>query len=109
MGIAMTDEVEPPTRRYFSVVDASGHELPAVEYWAGSPEEEPSYQVVPLRRFVKLLGIGESLREIRSGVFEGLSSGRRFVRSEHADSLTRSADNSLSPRPGPDSTGAQLS
>ncbi|WP_156385370.1 hypothetical protein [Ramlibacter sp. Leaf400] len=92
------------------MVDASGNELPAVEYWAGSPEEDqPSFQVVPLRRFVKLLGIGESLREIRTGVFEGLSSGRRFVRSEHADSLTRGADKGLTPRPGHDAARAHWS
>jgi hypothetical protein len=88
----MVDEVGPPRRLYFTVVDESGKELPAVEYWAGSPDEdEPAFQVIPLRRFVKLLGIGESLEEIGDGVFSGIWSGRRFVRVQLPGSLLRRA------------------
>jgi hypothetical protein len=82
----MADEVDTLARLYFSVLDASGKTLPAVEYWAGSPQgDHPPFQVVPLRRFVKLLGAGESLQEVGSGVFTGVSSGRRFVRADRAE------------------------
>lgn len=82
----MADEVESRTRLYFSVLDASGKAMPAVEYWAGSPHnEQPPFQVVPLRKFVKLLGAGESLREVGNGVFTGVNSGRRFVRVDPAE------------------------
>jgi hypothetical protein len=80
MRITANDEVGPPARRYFSVVDEHGNRLPAVEYWAGSPDEDqPDYEIVPLRRFVKLLGAGESLREIGAGIFTAIGCGRRFV------------------------------
>ena len=82
----MADEVETQTRLYFSVLDASGKAMPAVEYWAGSPHhEQPPFQVVPLRKFVKLLGAGESLQEVGDGVFTGVNSGRRFVRADPED------------------------
>lgn len=81
----MADEVETQTRLYFTVLDAWGKAMPAVEYWAASSQDEhPPFQVVPLRRFVKLLGAGESLQEAGKGVFTGISSGRRYVRVEIA-------------------------
>lgn len=80
------DEVGPQARLYFLVVDEAGHELPAVEYWAGSLDEDQAhYQVVPLRRFVKLLGVGELLEEIGNDAFNGRGSGRRFVRVRPSD------------------------
>ena len=79
----MADEVETRTRLYFTVLDASGKALPAVEYWAAcGHDEQPAVQAVPLRKFVKLLGAGESLQEAGDGVFTGVSSGRKFVRAE---------------------------
>ena len=82
----MADEVDTQTRQYFSVLDPSGKALPAVEYWAGSPQgDHPPFQVVPLRKFVKLLGAGESLQEVGRGVFTGVSSGRRFVRADRGE------------------------
>jgi hypothetical protein len=82
----MADEVETQTRQYFTVRDASGKSMPAVVYWAGSPQgDDPPLQIVPLRRFVKLLGAGESLQEVGDGVFTGVSSGRRFVRADPAE------------------------
>jgi len=78
----MADEVETRTRLYFTVLDASGKAMPAVEYWAASADEHPAFQVAPLRKFVKLLGAGESLQEAGNGVFTGFSSGRRYVRVE---------------------------
>lgn len=75
----MTDE--PLPRRYFTVVDAIGSPAPAMEYWAATPnEEEAVYDVMPLRRFVKLIGSGESLVETGDGVFMGTSSQRTFYR-----------------------------
>jgi hypothetical protein len=82
----MADEVETQTRLYFSVRDASGKLIPAVVYWAGSPQgEHAPAQGISLRRFVKLLGAGESLQEVGDGVFTGVSSGRRFVRAGPAE------------------------
>jgi hypothetical protein len=79
----MADEVDTQARLYFTVLDASGKAMPAVEYWAASPQDEqPAFQGLPLRKYVKLLGAGESLQEAGNGVFTGVSSGRRFVRAE---------------------------
>jgi hypothetical protein len=63
----MADEVDTLSRLYFSVLDASASAcLPSV--LGGSPQgDHPPFQVVPLRRFVKLLGAGESLQEVGSG------------------------------------------
>lgn len=76
----MTDATE--SRRYFTVLDESGHPAPAMEYWAATPEQdEPVYAVVALRRFVKLIG-GERLEETTEGVFVGNWSRRTFFRLE---------------------------
>lgn len=77
----MTDATE--SRRYFTVLDESGHPAPAMEYWAAMPEqEEPVYAVLALRRFVKLIGSGEHLEETSQGVFVGNWSRRTFFRLE---------------------------
>ncbi|TFY98503.1 hypothetical protein [Ramlibacter rhizophilus] len=69
-------------RRYFTVRDAAGKDMPAVEYWAGYFEhEQVAHQVVPLRRFVKLLWSGEPLLEQGEGRFVGRVSGRVFMAS----------------------------
>lgn len=66
-------------RRYFTVLDEDGRAMPAVEYWAGYFEQEqPVHDVVPLRRFLKLLWSGEPLNEKGEGVFVGRHSGRRY-------------------------------
>ena len=88
----MADEAVSRTRLYFLVVDEAGHELPAVEYWAGSLDADaPQYQVVPLRKFVKLLGAGELLEESGEDAFHGKGSGRRFVRVRPPELLKRRA------------------
>lgn len=65
-------------RRYFTVRDDEGREVPAVEYWAGYFDQELVHEVVPLRRFVKLLWSGEPLTETRPGVFAGHHSDREY-------------------------------
>ena len=89
----MADEVGAPTRVYFSVLDESGEEFPAVEYWAGSADDDaPAFQVVRLRRFIKLLGAGEPLDDTGRGTFIGLRSGRRFfLRVRTAETLAAQA------------------
>ncbi|HSW20834.1 MAG TPA: hypothetical protein VLJ86_26670 [Ramlibacter sp.] len=75
------DEIDDQTRVYFSVLDPTGHRLPAVEYWAGTLDSEtPVFQVAPLRRFIKLLGSGEPLRDAGDGLFTGAVTGRSFIR-----------------------------
>jgi hypothetical protein len=77
----MFAETRSQSRQYFRVVDELGKELPAVEYWAGIlGRAESSDQLVPLRKFVKLLGQCESLCDMGNGVFSGTCCGRRFVR-----------------------------
>ena len=77
----MTDATE--SRRYFTVLDESGRPAPAMEYWAATPDQdEPVYEVVALRRFVKLIGSGERLEETTEGVFVGNRSRRTFFRLE---------------------------
>lgn len=68
------------TRRYFTVLDEDGRAAPAVEYWAAVvDEDQPVYQVLPLRRFIKLIGSGEQLEEAHEGVFVASFSRRIFV------------------------------
>lgn len=68
------------TRRYFTVLDEAGNAAPAVEYWSATVDEDvqPVYEVLPLRRFFKLLDSGERLEEAQPGVFISRSSGRTF-------------------------------
>lgn len=67
------------TRRYFSVRDPLGGLFPAVEYWAATLDEEHiTFEVVPLRRHIKLLGSGERLEEVVDGTFVGARSRRTF-------------------------------
>lgn len=69
------------SRRYFTVLDESGRPAPAMEYWAATPDQDvPLYQVLPLRRYVKLIGSGEYLEETAEGVFVGSRSQRTFFR-----------------------------
>lgn len=68
-------------RTYFTVVDEAGQAAPAVEYWAAHFDEAvENHEVLPLRRFVKLLGSGESLLEVGQGIFETEGSGKRLYR-----------------------------
>jgi hypothetical protein len=65
-------------RTYFTVTDESGKGHPAMEYLAGTLDEEPTFQVVPLKRFVKLIGSGEALEAIGEGRFVGSRSRRVY-------------------------------
>ena len=72
---------DSPERVYFTVLDEAGKAYPAVEYWAGLIDERaPVYQVVPLRKFIKLIGPDEPLKETGRGVFQGATSGIVFTR-----------------------------
>lgn len=74
-------EPETSSRKYFTVVDEHGRAMPAVEYWAGTFDTtQPQFEIVPLRRFIKLIGTGESLREDGDGVLRTAGSGQRFFR-----------------------------
>ena len=81
------------TRRYFTVVDEQGRHLPVVEYRAASLSEDelPPFQVMPLRRFVKVMGTGGYLRATADGVFIEVQSGRRY-RSAQSGPEFRSID-----------------
>jgi len=65
-------------RTYFTVTDESGKGHPAMEYLAGTIGEEPSFQVLPLRRFVKLIGSGEPLESLGEGRFVGSRSRQKY-------------------------------
>ena len=68
-----------PSRRYFTVRDEAGRELPVVEYWAATLDDDVNvFHVVPLRRYVKVLGTGAYLSPGRDGSFIELQTGRRF-------------------------------
>jgi hypothetical protein len=70
---------EPDRQRiYFTLTDESGRGHPAMEYLAGTLEEEPVFQVIPMKRFVKLIGSGESLEALGDGRFIGSRTGRAF-------------------------------
>jgi hypothetical protein len=72
---------DSPGRVYFTVLDEAGKAYPAVEYWAGLIDEAtPVYQVVPLRRFIKLIGPDEPLSETSHGVFRGVTTGMTYTR-----------------------------
>jgi hypothetical protein len=71
------DEPERP-RTYFTVTDESGKRHPAVEYLAGSLDEQPVFQVIPLKRFLKLIGSGEHLQALGDGRFIGTHSRRIY-------------------------------
>ena len=58
-------------RSYFAVTDESGRRHPAMEYLAGTLDDQPVFQVMPLKRFVKLIGSGEPLESIGDGRFVG--------------------------------------
>ena len=65
-------------RTYFALKDESGKAHPAMAYLAGTLDEEPVFQVVPLKRFVKLIGSGEHLEALEDGRFLGLRTGRIY-------------------------------
>lgn len=65
--------------RYFTMVDEAGRAEPVVEFWSGSIDyEQLVYQATPLKRFIKLLGTGEYLREEDAGVFVEAGTGRKL-------------------------------
>lgn len=68
-----------PERRYFTVIDEEGRVAPAVEYWAAMLTDDwHLYEGMTLRRFVKLIGSGEALKETDAGVFVGTETHRTY-------------------------------
>ena len=71
-------------RVYFTVTDDTGRTAPAVEYWAEHFDEAvEETKVLPLCRFVKLIGSGECLKAAGNGTFVGVSCGRTFHQHKH--------------------------
>lgn len=71
-------------RVYFTVIDDAGRTAPAVEYWAEHFDESAEgTEVLPLFRFVKLIGSGECLRASGNGTFVGEVCGRTFHQRDH--------------------------
>ena len=71
------DHLDQP-RSYFTVIDESGTLHPAVDYLAGTLDEQPVFEIMALKRFVKLIGSGEHLSDIGDGRFIGLRSRRTY-------------------------------
>lgn len=71
------DPLDQP-RTYFTVTDEFGNGHPAMEYLAGSLDGQPVFQVIPLKRFVKLIGSGEVLERVGEGQFVGARSRRTY-------------------------------
>ena len=65
-------------RTYFTVTDDDGNGHPAMEYLAASLDDAPVFEVMPLKRFVKLIGSGEHLKSLGDGRFIGSRSRRTF-------------------------------
>jgi hypothetical protein len=65
-------------RTYFTVTDDEGNGHPAVEYLAAMLDDESVFQVMPLKRFVKLIGSGEPLESLGDGRFIGTYSRRTY-------------------------------
>lgn len=66
-------------RTYFTVLDEDGVGHPAMEYLAATLDEQPVFQVLPLKRFVKLIGSGEHLEAAGDGRFVSSRSRRTYV------------------------------
>lgn len=76
-----TAETEAPSRIYFNVVDEDGKVHPAVEYWAATlDDEELSFQILPISKFVRLLGSKEALIELDGTRFRGCRTERVYAR-----------------------------
>ena len=72
------DDLDRP-RTYFTVTDEFGMGHPAMEYFAGTLDGgQPVFEVIPLKRFVKLIGSGEHLEGLGNGRFLGLTSRRTY-------------------------------
>lgn len=56
-------DIEVTHRTYFTLVDESGAASPAMEYWAVPPDGAAGM----LRKFVKLIGSGETLEALAIG------------------------------------------
>lgn len=81
----MDTDADPLKRVYFDVYGEGGQPLPAVQYWAACiDEDQPAFEVMPVRKFVKLLGRMEPLQELDEGVYKGLRSGRIYRRQSPA-------------------------
>lgn len=80
MSNLQTAETEAPSRIYFNVVDEDGNVHPAVEYWAATLDgEELSFQILPISRFVRLLGSKEALIDLDGTRFRGCQTGRVYL------------------------------
>lgn len=65
-------------RTYFTLLDEDGIGHPAVEYVAATLDVQPAPEIMPLRRFVKLIGSGEHLEPLDNGRYIGSHSGRAY-------------------------------
>ena len=65
-------------RTYFTVTDENGIDHPAVAYLAATLDGDHVFQVMPLKRFVKLIGSGEHLVSLGDGRFVGSYSRRTY-------------------------------
>ena len=65
-------------RTYFIVTDDDGRGHPAVEYLAATLDGAPVFQILPLKRFFKLIGSGEHLEALGDGRFIGSNSRRTY-------------------------------
>jgi hypothetical protein len=83
-----TAETEAPSRIYFNVIDEAGHVHPAVEYWAATFDDgKVPFQIIPVSRFLRILGSNEALTQLDAARFKGCRTGRVFVRgSSHGKS-----------------------
>lgn len=65
-------------RTYFTLLDEDGMGHPAMEYVAATLDVQPDPEIMPLKRFVKLIGSGEHLEPLDNGRYIGSRSGRTY-------------------------------
>ena len=65
-------------RTYFTLLDQHGKGHPAMEYVAATLDGQHVFQVMPLKRFVKLIGSGERLEPLGEGRYIDVRSGRTY-------------------------------
>jgi len=99
-----TAETDAPSRIYFNVVDEEGHVHPAVEYWAATFDDgELPFGILPVARFVRLLGSNEALTQLDAAKFKGCRTGRVLVRADSDRQSVQSANDAIADREEPDS------